>query len=453
MHFGDQRRQLQFGHTGANATVDAIAEGQMAAGVLAVDDDLVAIGEDAFVAVGRAIPERQLVALLDLVAEQFGVFGRGAAHMGQRRLPADQLMHRVDGEVMVVVLLQLGALLGELVEPVSKGRHRIARRVIAADDQQDKVPHEFLMAHMLHRIGLEHDRDEVMLAGVLGLFVPKLLERGAHFKGGGEPVLALFQRPEAFDIAKHVRPTGQLVAFFKREIEQDGEHLRCQLDRQLFHPIKRRVERQAVEDGGGPLNGISAHAFHFGGAKGRRDSAALRCMLRRVHGDEHRHRHIAFLQMVDPVTGNRDAAIFPTGGKDFGQRLNMHDRLVGRDRPIGAELGLRAVVDGRGFAHLPHRFLPHIIGKKLRAGDIPRVCFDCFVLQHGRHASPLLFVFRSSFSLPLFTSVSMGFGARLRQMTGACDEMSSGAGVSACGVGRTAAPDLISAPRAGTVRP
>lgn len=64
LHLGNQRRQLQFGHARANAAVDAIAKGQVAPGIFPIDDDLVTIREDAFVAIGRDIPERQLVPLL-----------------------------------------------------------------------------------------------------------------------------------------------------------------------------------------------------------------------------------------------------------------------------------------------------------------------------------------------------------------------------------------------------
>src|SRR3546814_9615686 len=82
------------------------------------------------------------------------------------------------------------------------------------------------MAHMAHRIGLEHDRDQVVLAGRLRLAVPQFLEGGAHLIGDGEPRLAFLERVEALDIAERVGPGGQLVALLPRKVEEDGEHLR-----------------------------------------------------------------------------------------------------------------------------------------------------------------------------------------------------------------------------------
>ncbi len=60
----------------------------MATGIFPIDNHLIAIGEHALIAIGRDIPQRQFIALLDLVAEQLRIFGRGAAHMRQRGLPA-----------------------------------------------------------------------------------------------------------------------------------------------------------------------------------------------------------------------------------------------------------------------------------------------------------------------------------------------------------------------------
>src|SRR3546814_1609385 len=79
------------------------------------------------------------------------------------------------------------------------------------------------MAHMAHRIGLEHDRDQVVLAGRLRLAVPQFLEGGAHLIGDGEPRLAFLERVEALDIAERVGPGGQLVALLPRKVRSE-EH-------------------------------------------------------------------------------------------------------------------------------------------------------------------------------------------------------------------------------------
>src|SRR5690606_33688575 len=94
LHFGNQRGELKLGDTRADAAVDAVPEGEVAARILAVDNDPVSLRENALVAVGRGIPQRNLVALSYLVTEKFGIFGRGTTHVCERSLPADDLMHR-----------------------------------------------------------------------------------------------------------------------------------------------------------------------------------------------------------------------------------------------------------------------------------------------------------------------------------------------------------------------
>src|SRR3546814_4581017 len=90
--------QLQLGEGGADAAVNAVAEGQVAAGILAVKFQGVAIVEHALVAVRRNIPEDELVALFNLMPEQVGVGERCAAHVRERGLPADDLAHRIRSE-------------------------------------------------------------------------------------------------------------------------------------------------------------------------------------------------------------------------------------------------------------------------------------------------------------------------------------------------------------------
>ena len=59
----------------------------------AVDDEFVGTLDHLFVAVARDVPHHHLVALFDLLAAELEVLERGAAHMRQRRLPADHLRH------------------------------------------------------------------------------------------------------------------------------------------------------------------------------------------------------------------------------------------------------------------------------------------------------------------------------------------------------------------------
>src|SRR3546814_2159698 len=80
-------------------------------------------------------------------------------------------------------------------------------------------------------------------------------------------------------------------------------------------------------------------------------SSALRGMHRPVARDEHRHLHIRFGQEI----GERDAADLRR--ENLGQRLDMDDRLVGRDRPISAVIRMRGIMDRRGRAQRPERLL------------------------------------------------------------------------------------------------
>ena len=86
------------------------------------------------------------------LAAELDVLERGAAHVGDRRLVADDLRrHRLDE-------FGLGAQLGEFVRVLAEEQkaaaHRVARRVVAADDQQNDIAEIFARAHVAR--GLAH---------------------------------------------------------------------------------------------------------------------------------------------------------------------------------------------------------------------------------------------------------------------------------------------------------
>ena len=85
-----------------------------------------------------------------MLAEYFGVFGAGAAHMRQRGLVADAFLHCVGDEVRV--FFEQFPLIGELVECMNDARHGVAGRVVPTNDQENQVAHEFLRTHLVHRI-------------------------------------------------------------------------------------------------------------------------------------------------------------------------------------------------------------------------------------------------------------------------------------------------------------
>src|ERR1700761_4692799 len=85
--------ELQLGKADSDAAMDAEAERQMRARPGAIDQEFVGTLDRLLVAVARDVPHDDLVALPDLLAAEFEVGKRGAAHMGERRLPADHLRH------------------------------------------------------------------------------------------------------------------------------------------------------------------------------------------------------------------------------------------------------------------------------------------------------------------------------------------------------------------------
>src|SRR3546814_8288015 len=129
--------QLQLGEGGADAAVNAVAEGQVAAGILAVKFQGVAIVEHALVAVRRNIPEDELVALFNLMPEQVGGGARFAAHVRERGLPAVDLAQRIGDQPRSG--LELRALIGTFVEPIGEPRPGVERPVLSAEDHEAEV--------------------------------------------------------------------------------------------------------------------------------------------------------------------------------------------------------------------------------------------------------------------------------------------------------------------------
>ena len=151
----------------------------MATGIFAVDLDLVCFRKNLFVTIGGDIPEHDLVALLDLVAEQVVIFQRSAPHVSERGLPADDFLHRIGNEFGV--LLELCPFFGKLAQAKDHTRHGVAGGVVAADDQQHQIAHEFHRIHIAHMFRVDHHRDQVWRWFCIDPFVPQLGEIGAHF--------------------------------------------------------------------------------------------------------------------------------------------------------------------------------------------------------------------------------------------------------------------------------
>ena len=69
----DQRRQLDFRQSRADAAVDAVTECQVSPGITPRHVELLGIGEHALVAVGRDVPHHHLFALGDVLAAQLAI--------------------------------------------------------------------------------------------------------------------------------------------------------------------------------------------------------------------------------------------------------------------------------------------------------------------------------------------------------------------------------------------
>src|SRR5215475_4141691 len=114
--------------------------------VLAIDDETVRVLDDLLVAVAGNIPHDDLVTLADALASYYSVLHGSPAHVRERRLVADDLGDCARDEARIIAeLLQLIRIL--VHEPKPPG-DRVARRIVAADDQEDKIAEELARLHI-----------------------------------------------------------------------------------------------------------------------------------------------------------------------------------------------------------------------------------------------------------------------------------------------------------------
>ena len=311
VHLFHQDLELQFSQPRSNAAMDAVAKRKVPPGIVAVQDDLIGIVEHLFIAVGRDVPQDDLVTLLDLVAEQFGIRRRGAAHVGQRGLEPDDFLHRVRDHRRIG--LEQRALIGEAVEAVDDPRHGVAGGIVAAHDQQDQVAHEFLRAHVVHRIGMDHHRDQVAGRLFAHPVHPQRLEIARHFLEDFPAGFIELAGKAQFDIAGPVRPEGQQAAIVPRKAEQDRQHSSGQFDRNLVDPVELLAIGQRIERRSGPHPHFVCQMFDLGRGEGRGDRAALAGVFGPVHRNEHRQTALSQLlwRYILGRLGNGDPAVFP----------------------------------------------------------------------------------------------------------------------------------------------
>jgi hypothetical protein len=362
-NFFPQDLQLHLRQAVAHAAVDAEAEGQMLARSRAVDDEVVRAFDRGFIAVARQVPHRDLVALLDRLAGQLGVLHAGAAHVGQRCLPADDLGHQAVHQFLLRA--QLGPFGRVVVHRDQAAGHAVARGVVAADDQQHQVAHVLDRRHVARGRAMRQHRHQV--AGGFGVhaLVPQTGEVGQHLAQFGHALPRVERiRIDALVHRGHVGPPGQQPPVFERKVEQRGQHQRGQFDRHLVHPVEGLIARQSVEH---LLRAFADQRFHVRQVARRDDGLhglALFVMHRRFHGDE--HRQLLFRRRVE----QRDATVVPGRREDRRMRVHMHDVGIARDRPVrpgpGADGVVHRVVTAQAFEV---RQL-HAVGEKLQRGRI-----------------------------------------------------------------------------------
>ena len=209
--------------------MNAEAERQMRAGAGAVDDEVVGVFDALFVAIARDVPHHHPLALADLLAADFGIDQRGAPHMRQRRLPANNLRHHGVDQRRIVAKFSI--LVGMFVQRQHRTAHGIAGGVIAADDQQNEIAQEVARIHVPRRLAVRHHRQQIGLHWLSGALFPQLREIGTTFL---QLLVARLLRRDHVAIAgsrgRDIGPAGQLAPLLPREVEQDRQHLRGELD-------------------------------------------------------------------------------------------------------------------------------------------------------------------------------------------------------------------------------
>ena len=278
--------QLHLCEAVAEAAVDAEAEGQMLAGVRAVDAELVGTLEGALVAVAGEIPHAHLVPLVDGLAAHLDFLHRRAAHVRHRRLPANHFGGHVGNQAWV--LAKHGELIGVLVQGQHAAGDGIAGCVVAADDEQQHVAEELVGLHVAGGLAMHEEGNQVvarLAAG--GTLLPHLVEILEALPQFLEAFLHALEIVGVGNALHRVRPVDQEVAVLLRHVEQGRQHLAGELHRHPPHPVEGLAFGKLVE------NGAGAGADQVGklGELSRRehgsDHLALLVVLGRVFHDEH----------------------------------------------------------------------------------------------------------------------------------------------------------------------
>ena len=199
-----------------------------------------------------------------------------------------------------------------------------------------------------------HERHQVAGRRPGRALVPNLGEPGQAFQQLRPPLVLRLHDAAPGDCGRDVGPAGEAPPLLQREVEQGREQLRRQLDRDVLDPVELLADRQRVQNRGCAFADQHLKPCEVVAGDDRVDRLALRVVLRRVHGDEHRQGEIGLL------VAQGDAAVHDVGRERVVIRLDLHDVAVFADRPVRPELAGRAVVHGR-LAPQPGEIRPHHI--------------------------------------------------------------------------------------------
>ena len=268
--------------------------------------------------------------------------------------------------------LRPGAQLGELVRILAEEQHapahRIARRVVAADDQEDDVAEIFARAHVPGRLAVREHGYEVGTRLRVDALVPQIHEIAEALAEHRFALLFAFDKAARLrDGRRDIRPMAQLASVLEREIEQGRQHLCGQFDRDLVNPVEGFAARQGIER----RPDAAAHqGFEIGEIAGRDDwldHLALSLVLRRVHGDEHRK-----LELGWPVAQG-DAAEGGARRERPVLHLGVDDVLVFRHRPKRSDRAFLAIMHGRVPAQAAKIGLPDVLLVQRGIADVDLV--------------------------------------------------------------------------------
>jgi hypothetical protein len=226
--------------------VHAVPEGDVVVR-LPVDVELVCAREHALVAVRRRVEQQHLVALAHAGAADLDVARRGPVHVLDRRHPAQ---HLLDGERQQAgVRGELPALVGIPEQRLHAAGDHVARRLVAADEDEQPLLQDVLVGELLAvDLRMDERRHHVVArtgatvgdhsAGVLGVLLERL-----H-----DPIHDVGRRRHRQSGDELVGPAQQHVAVLGLDAEEVADHDHRQVRGDVVHEVALAAGRDRVDE-------------------------------------------------------------------------------------------------------------------------------------------------------------------------------------------------------------